>query len=51
LIAVHYWEVRRFAPDLKCDQYDWVKIVGDELVAVEPVRTADALCIVEWRPV
>jgi hypothetical protein len=49
-VAVRFWELRRFAPDLRLQSEDWVQLIGEEVVPVEPVRGVDGLHIIEWRP-
>jgi hypothetical protein len=50
-VAVRYWEVRRFAPDVKCESNQWVQLVGEDIVPVEPVHSADGRHITGWRVV
>jgi hypothetical protein len=49
-VVVRYWEVQRFAPELRLGLDEWVEVRGDDVVLVEPLRSVDGRKIVGWRP-
>jgi|SRR6186997_2275096 hypothetical protein len=49
-VAVRAWEIRQFAPELRCESEQWVRIVGDAVELVQPQRSLDGLRIVAWEP-